>query len=185
MKSNKLINNLPNILTIARLFLLPVIFSLFLVGAEWAAWWVLGLYVAGAVTDWLDGYIARKMNIVTPFGTFLDPISDKIFVAVMFILLVGFDRLPGLWMAVPAIIIAREFMVSGIREYLGPKGIKVPVTKLAKWKTASQMFAIAFLIIGPYAPFTLATGQWLLLVAMVLTVITGWNYLKTGLKHIS
>ncbi|NCC22942.1 MAG: CDP-diacylglycerol--glycerol-3-phosphate 3-phosphatidyltransferase [Alphaproteobacteria bacterium] len=177
--------NLPNILTVARLFLLPVIFVLFMVGEAWAAWTALAVYVVGAVTDWFDGYFARKHNLVTPFGTFLDPISDKIFVATLLVLLVGFERLPGWWMAVPIVILAREFAVSGMREFLGPYNIKVPVTKLAKWKTTSQMAAIALLIVGPYVPLGLISGQILLLVAMALTVITGRGYLATGLRHMN
>ncbi len=153
-------------------------------GEEGAAWVSLGIYVVAAFTDWLDGYLARKMNNVTPFGVFLDPISDKIFVAAMFIMLAGFDRLPGVWLALPMIILMREFLVAGMREYLGPLGIKMPVTKLAKWKTASQMFAIAILIVGPYVPMGLLSGNLLMLVATVLTVITGWNYLKTGFRNI-
>jgi CDP-diacylglycerol--glycerol-3-phosphate 3-phosphatidyltransferase len=176
--------NLPNILTIVRLLLLPVIFILFLMGGELASWICLAMYITGAATDWLDGYIARKMNVVSPFGIFLDPIADKIFVSVLLLLLVGFDRLPGIWMAVPAIILMREFLVAGMREYLGPKGIKMPVTKLAKWKTASQMLAIAVLIVGPYIPYGLTSGRTLMLVAMVLTVVTGWKYLREGFRQV-
>jgi CDP-diacylglycerol--glycerol-3-phosphate 3-phosphatidyltransferase len=183
--SGKYLKNLPNILTVVRLFLLPVIFVLFMAGGEGAAWIALIVYIIGALTDWFDGYLARKLKVVSPFGIFLDPISDKIFVAAMFVILVGFDRLPGWWMAVPIIILGREFLVSGMREYLGPKGIKVPVTKLAKWKTASQMLAIAILVVGPYVPAGMMAGQLLLLIAMVLTVITGWNYLKTGMQHMN
>lgn len=180
-------NNLPNILSIARLALLPVIIWLFFMEAHWGAkavWLCFILYAIGAITDWLDGYLARKMKIVSDFGTFFDPISDKIFVASMLVLLVGFERLPGLWMVPVLVILAREFLISGLREYLGPRNIQVPVMKLAKWKTAVQMIAIGLLVIGPYAPYTLESGRWGLAIAALLTVITGWGYMKAGLDHL-
>ncbi len=179
-----MIKQLPNILTVSRLLLLPVIFGLFFFAEAWAAWTCLVLYAIGAATDWFDGWYARKHNIVTPFGTFLDPIADKVFVAALLILLVGFSRLDGLWMALPVLILTREFLVSGMREFLGPKNIKVPVTKLAKWKTTSQMVAIGFLIIGPHLAYATLAGKLLLLIATVLTIVTGWQYLKAGKDHI-
>lgn len=179
-------NNLANILTLARLLLLPVIVALFYLEQSWggwAAWLCFLLYIVAAITDWLDGYIARKYNQISAFGTFLDPISDKIFVGVLLVLLVQFGRLDGLWSIPVLIIFTREFLISGLREFLGPHNVQMPVTKLAKWKTASQMAALGFLIIGPYVAFTLIVGQVLLLVAALLTVITGWGYLRAGLDH--
>ena len=102
----------------------------------------------------------------------------------LLVALVGFGRLPGLWMILPIVILAREFLVSGLREYLGPKNVQVPVSPLAKWKTAVQMTALGFLIIGPHIPFGLYAGQWILTVAAILTVVTGGEYLKAGLKDI-
>ena len=145
--------NLANILTISRLILLPVLIILFFLEAQWgalAAWLALLVYIIAAITDFYDGYVARKLDQITPFGTFLDPISDKIFVSTMLILLVAFDRITGLWLFLPIAIFAREFLISGLREFLGPKDVKVPVTFLAKWKTATQMLSLGFLIIGPY-----------------------------------
>lgn len=179
--------NIPNLLTLARLLLLPVIAWLFFMERVWggtAAWWCFGLYVAAAITDWLDGYLARKMNAVTPFGTFLDPISDKIFVASMLVLLVGFVRLPDAWMICAIVILGREFLISGLREFLGPKNIQIPVSKLAKWKTTSQMIATGILIIGPYTVYGLQGGRWLMVVATILTVITGWDYMKKSLPYL-
>ena len=98
--------------------------------------------------------------------------------------LVGFDHLPGPWIIPAIMIITREFLISGLREYLGPKNIKVPVSKLAKWKTAIQMVSLGVLIIGPLVPYGLIIGQWTLALAALLTVITGWGYLKTGLKSL-
>jgi len=177
---------LPNILTIARLLLLPFMVWLFFMEDEWgagAAWWCLGLYGVASVTDFLDGWVARKFGQVSEFGTFLDPIADKVFVGSLLVLLVGFGRLDGLWMIPVLLIFLREFLVSGLREYLGPKNVKMPVTQLAKWKTASQMVALGFLIVGPFVPYTLMTGQVLLALACALTLITGWDYWRVGLAH--
>lgn len=180
--------NLPNILTLGRVIFLPLIIGLFYIPDAWAAWAALGLYTLACITDFLDGYIARKMNIVSPFGTFLDPIADKIFIASLLIVLVGFDRLDGYWMIAAVVILARELLVSGLREFLGPKDIQLPVSNLAKWKTTVQMIALGFLVVGDFGdvlvPYTLEIGQVGVTIAAILTVITGWAYLKAGLKHI-
>ncbi len=181
-------NNIPNILTFCRIALLPVLIGLFFITEAWAAWTALGIYTLACITDFLDGYIARKMNIVSPMGTFLDPIADKIFIASLLILMAGFDRLDGVWMIAAIIILSRELLVSGLREFLGPMNIQLPVSKLAKWKTTLQMIALGFLVVGDYGdflvPHTLLIGQIGLTVSALLTVITGWDYLKAGLKHI-
>ncbi len=177
-------NNLANILTLTRLALLPVIILLFYMPGAWAAWACLGLYIIGAATDFLDGWVARKFDQITEFGKFMDPISDKIFVATMLIMLVAVDRISGIFVVAVIIILAREFLVAGLREYLGPKNIKLPVTNLAKWKTAIQMIVIGCLIVGPYDIYIEAAGQIGLGVAAFFTVITGWNYLQSGMAHI-
>ncbi len=179
-------NNIANILTIARILLLPVIIALFYLEASWGAWaaWLCFIiYVISAVTDFFDGYVARKLNQITPLGTFLDPISDKIFVSTLLILLVAFGRIEGLWLICVILIFAREFMVSGLREFLGPKNVKMPVTVLAKWKTTVQMVSTGFLILGSYAPYALSIGLITLLIATAFTVITGTQYLMAGMKH--
>lgn len=173
---------LPNILTLSRMALLPVLIWLLYQPESWAMWSALGLYAFSAITDFLDGYIARKMDIVSPFGTFLDPIADKVFVAIILIALVDIGRLEGLWTIPVIVIFTREFLVSGMREFLGPKNIKLPVTQLAKWKTTFQMVALGILIYGGTATFG---GQLTLAVAAILTFITGWSYLKEGFKHIN
>jgi len=180
--------HIPNILTLSRVVLLPVLIGLFFIPGAGAAWAALSVYTICAVTDFLDGWIARKYHITSKFGTFLDPISDKIMVACLLLVLVGFDRLPGLWMIPALIIFTREFLISGLREFLGPQNITVPVSKLAKWKTAVQMVALGFLIIGDYGdvilPGTLLIGQIGLTLAAAITVITGWSYVRTGFRHI-
>lgn len=175
--------NLPNILTLFRLGLLPFIVLLLFIPASWAAAVALTLYVLGAITDWLDGYLARKHDQVTEFGTFMDPISDKIFVATIMLMLVATDRIIGIWVILVIAILIREFMVSGLREYLGPKGIKVPVSELAKWKTAAQMVATGLLIIGPYMFGGIFLGVTALIAATAITLYTGWDYLKIGYEH--
>jgi cardiolipin synthase len=180
--------NLPNLLTFLRIVSLPVLIALFFVESYWAAWTALFIYILACITDFLDGYLARKYKVESAFGKFLDPISDKIFVASLLVTLVAFDRLDGLWIIPVIIIMMREFLVSGLREFLGPMNIQLPVSQLAKWKTTIQMVAMGFLVVGPYGndvlPYCLTIGQWGLAIAALLTVITGWDYLKTGIKHI-
>lgn len=197
-----MLKQLPNILTVSRIVLLPVLIGLFFVPGAAAAWTALWIYIFCAVTDFLDGYIARKFGSTSGFGTFLDPISDKIMVGSLLLTLAAFDRLHDGWIIPAIVILMREFLISGLREYLGPKNISVPVSKLAKWKTGLQMTALGFLIIGHYgdgameAVFgmlvpgegtvagALLTGQILLAAAAVITMITGWNYVKVGFRHI-
>lgn len=178
---------LPNILTVLRLLLLPLLICCFYLEADLGAtaiWCGFAIYTIAAITDFLDGWAARKLNQISAFGTFLDPISDKIFVSTLLILLVAFDRLEGLWLLPVIIIFFREFLISGLREFLGPHDVKMPVTKMAKWKTTLQMVALGLLILGPLDLAILAFGQWCLLFAAGLTVITGWGYLKAGMDVI-
>lgn len=186
-----MLQQLPNILTISRIVLLPVLIGLMMVDESWAVWSAVWIYSFCAITDFFDGWLARKYGGTSKFGTFLDPISDKIFVACVLLVLVGIDRLPDLWIIPALIIFVREFLISGLREFLGPQNITVPVSKLAKWKTTVQMIALGFLIAGNYGdsvlfffPHTLLIGQVGLALAAVITVITGWNYLKVGFQHI-
>jgi cardiolipin synthase len=196
-----MLRHLPNALTISRIVLLPVLIGLFFVHGAAAAWWALWIYIFCAITDFFDGYLARKFGSTSGFGTFLDPISDKILVVSLLMALAAFDRLEGFWVIPAIVILAREFLISGLREYLGPQNVKVPVSRLAKWKTGFQMTALGFLIIGDYGDKTmqtvfgvlvpqedivgaLLTGQILLTLAAIVTLVTGWNYLKAGIKHI-
>ncbi len=180
--------NLPNILTVFRVVLIPFIIGLFYIDEPWAAWTCLALYSLAAVTDFFDGYFARTMNLSSAFGKFVDPIADKLLVAALLIALCSFGKIDGWWTLSAIVIIMREFLISGLREFLGPQNIQIPVSKLAKWKTFIQMFALGFLIMGEYGvdvyPYVLETGQWGITIAAVLTVITGWNYMKVGMKYI-
>lgn len=176
--------NIANMLTMARILLLPVIILLLFVHANWASWSVLVLYILGALTDWLDGWVARKYNQVSAFGTFLDPISDKIFVVTILLMLIATDRIEDLMVLPVIIILVREFVVAGIREFLGPKGIKLPVTNLAKWKTAIQMVATGMLILEPVSSIIAFSGNLLLCAAAILTAVTGWGYVKAAWQHV-
>lgn len=178
---------IPNILTLARIAMIPLIWLLFLLENSWgssAAWICLGVYTICAITDFLDGYLARKLNQISAFGTFLDPISDKIFVGCVLLLLITFDRIGGIWIIPVFIIFTREFLISGLREFLGPKNVKMPVTQLAKWKTTAQMLSLGFLIVGPHAEYAQISGLILLSVAALLTAITGLQYMKAGWTHL-
>lgn len=183
-----MIRHLPNILTVARLVLLPVLGAFLFLEGSVAAWSALVIYILCAATDFLDGYVARAFNVTSKFGTFLDPISDKIFVAVLLVLLVGVDRLEGLWILPAIVILMREFLVAGLREFLAPQNITIPVSRLAKWKTTLQMLAMGFLIVGNYGdilvPHTVLVGKIGLSVAAAVTVITGWSYFKKSLHYI-
>lgn len=180
--------HLPNILTIGRLLLLPFLVIMMMTGTAWASWTALGLYTISCVTDWLDGFIARRMKYESSFGTFLDPIADKIFILTVLLTLVANDTLSGIWITPVLLILAREFLIAGLREFLGPKNVQVPVSNLGKWKTTIQMIALGFLVVGEYGdsvlPYTVEIGKVGLLAATALTIQTGWDYLKTGIKHL-
>ena len=180
-------NNLPNQLTIARMTVIPVILALILMSAQWAAWIALVLFVAAAITDALDGWLARKRAQVSSFGRVMDVIADKLLVSAVILVLVNTRTIAGPTIVPAIIILLREVAVSGLREFLAEIKISVPVSKLAKWKTMSQFFALSFLIIGAYAPQqipALFIGTVLLWIAGALTLITGWDYLRANLDHL-
>jgi CDP-diacylglycerol--glycerol-3-phosphate 3-phosphatidyltransferase len=176
--------NIPNALTVGRIVLIPPLMALMLAPPLWTMWLAVVLYTAIALTDWLDGYFARIMNQNSEFGRFLDPIADKILVAAVFIALASYGTLHGILLAMPIIILTREFLVAGLREFLGPKNVVVHVTKLAKWKTTVQMIALGFLIGGKVYVSAALCGNLLLLLATALTIITGWQYFKTALPYL-
>lgn len=175
-------------MTIGRLMTLPLLVILMMIDASWAAWSALAIYTLGCITDYLDGYIARRYKLESNFGKFLDPVADKIFIATVLIALVANGNLDGWWVVPVLLILCREFLISGLREFFGPQNIQFPVSKLAKWKTGIQMFALGFLIMGEYGvpvlPLNVEIGYTLLIAATVLTVITGWAYVKEGMKHL-
>ncbi len=186
---------LPNILTISRVVVIPILILLFLIPSDMAILLAGVLFIMAAITDYFDGYFARSMNITSSFGRFLDPIADKLLVVSSLFMIAATqgDTYYGArffgsnaLFAIPAmIILCREIIVSGLREYLAELKIGVPVTRLAKWKTGVQMTAIPFMIFGfLFLPFAYI-GTILLWIAAVLTMITGWDYLKSGLQYMN
>ena len=144
------------------------------------------LYCLMAITDYFDGYVARATGTVSRLGIFLDPIADKIMVAAVIVMLIYTQTIIRWEVIAALIILLREITVSGLREFLASLQVSVPVTKLAKWKTAFQLIALGALILGgamPQWPWVHEVGVWSLWAAAALTVVTGWDYLRVGLKH--
>jgi cardiolipin synthase (CMP-forming) len=181
--------NLPNLLTYARVAAVPLVVAfLFWPTEPWARWTALAIYAAAAITDFLDGYLARVWAQQSSLGRMLDPIADKLLVAAALLALTA-DRTiygPSLWAAI--VILCREILVSGLREYLAELRVPVPVTAVAKWKTTVQMFALGFLIAGPAGqavmPLSIDIGIVLLWIAAILTLYTGWDYMKASYDHV-
>lgn len=177
--------SLPNVLTVARVVAAPMVLLVFLVFERPAADWVaFALFTGAAATDWLDGRIARRWGVVSPLGRMLDPIADKAIAAIALATLLGLHGL-NIWLALPvAVILLRETLVSGLREFL--KGADIlSVTTLAKWKTTAQLVAISVLFLaGPLGPVVWWAGVAALWVAAALTAVTGWDYFIKGVAHI-
>lgn len=181
--------SLPNILTYGRIAAIPaVVFFLFWPGDYWSRWFALALYAAAGLTDYFDGYLARAWSQQSAIGRMLDPIADKLLIAACLLMLVadGTIRSWHLWAAI--IILTREMLVSGLREFLAELRVSVPVSKIAKWKTTAQIVSVGFLIAGPAGetvlPGTTRIGIALLWIAAILTIYTGWDYLKAGIRHL-
>jgi cardiolipin synthase len=175
--------NPPNLLTGARVLAVPAMVAAFYIPGAVGKLVTCAIFTVAAVTDYFDGYLARSWSMQSPFGRMLDPIADKLLVGAAILMLVHFDRAPIL----PSLIIlCREILVSGLREFLAEAQVGLPVSRLAKWKTSVQMLAIAFLIAGTAAPWWLYAeyvgtgGLWL---AAGLTLVTGFDYLMVGLRH--
>lgn len=186
-----MLSDLPNLLTLSRIAVIPVIVVLMAIGTAAADAVATLLFVLAAITDYLDGKLARDWRQTSDFGRMLDPIADKLLVGAVLMMLVGTRRL-GQASLYPAIVIMlREILVSGLREYLAQSQARLPVTRLAKWKTGVQLVALGALIAGegtarltgldwlPVEPI----GLVLLWLAALLTLITGWEYLLAGLRQ--
>jgi cardiolipin synthase len=181
-----MLTSLPNLLTLMRIVIIPVLVALFYIPGEGARWLACGLFAIACITDYFDGYLARHRNEVSPLGRFLDPIADKLLVAAVILMLVGRGGIEGLVILPALVILCREILVSGLREYLAEIRVPMPVSKMAKWKTVIQMVALGFLIVGDAGPAFLPVqtiGEVGLWVAALLTFITGYDYLRRGLKH--
>ncbi|RST31224.1 CDP-diacylglycerol--glycerol-3-phosphate 3-phosphatidyltransferase [Sphingomonas ginkgonis] len=183
---------LPNLLTLSRILAVPILVFLLWRPApiDYAITFV--LYCVVGITDYFDGYLARAQGLTSRLGQFLDPIADKIMVAAVLMMLVSSRKanpepeIAGMHILAALIILLREIIVSGLREYLAPLNVSVPVSKLAKWKTTFQLVALGGLILGgafPSQSWVHWTGLGCLWAAALLTLVTGWDYLRTGIRH--
>ncbi|MFZ2868607.1 CDP-diacylglycerol--glycerol-3-phosphate 3-phosphatidyltransferase [Zavarzinia sp.] len=183
-----MITNLPNLLTLFRIVVIPLMVAAFFLDFPIANWVSLTLYTAACVTDYFDGWLARAWNQVSPLGRFLDPIADKLLIAAALLMLVAKGHIVGPAVVAAVVIMCREVLVSGLREFLAELRVSVPVSKLAKWKTTVQMLALGFLMVGRASPDAIPSediGLWCLWIAAALTLVTGYDYLRAGLKHIT
>jgi len=185
--------NIPNMLTYARILAVPlVVLCFFLEGtlksSDSARWAAFTIFILASVTDFLDGYLARIWKQTSNIGRMLDPIADKLLVSSVLLLMAADGTIAGwsLWAAI--IILCREILVSGLREYLAGLKVSVPVTQLAKWKTTLQLIAIGFLLAGPAGDkvigYATEIGLVLLWISAIITLYTGYDYFRAGLKHI-
>jgi cardiolipin synthase len=184
---------LPNLLTYGRIAAVPVVvlclyFQEVPRNGEWLRWVALAFFIAAGVTDILDGYFARKWGELSSFGRMLDPIADKLLVAAALLMLVHDGTIRGLSIFAAVVILCREILVSGLREYLAELNVRVEVTRLAKWKTTVQMVAVGFLVAGDAGDvvFGVVTpiGLSLLWLSALLTLYTGFDYFRAGVRHL-
>src|SRR5512140_3486318 len=182
---------LPNLLTYGRIAAVPAVVACMywqdiLHGGTWLRWVALAIFIAAGITDVLDGYFARSWSQQSTFGRMLDPIADKLLVSSCLLMLAADDTIRGwsLWAAI--VILCREILVSGLREYLAELRVSVPVTQLAKWKTTLQLVAVGFLIAGKAGdailPVVTPIGLTLIWLSALLTLYTGWDYFKAGIR---
>jgi len=183
------LTRLPNILTYARIAAVPVVVGCLLIGGDTARWIALAIFVVAAITDFLDGYLARLWSLQSSLGRMLDPIADKLIVAAVLLMLAADGTIYGPHLWATLIILSREILVSGLREFLALLQVSVPVTELAKYKTAIQLIAIGFLIAGPAGdkvlPYNSEIGLVGLWIAATLTLYTGYDYFRAGLKYLT
>ncbi len=176
---------IPNILTLSRVALIPVVIAMLFADDPAMRWWVFGLFVVLALTDYLDGYLARVLDQASALGALMDPIADKVLVAALIVALVARGDITGWDVAGAILILCREFMVSGLREFLAQRDLPLPVTKLAKWKTTAQLVALALFILAPLAdPGQLLAVSAVWWVATALTLITGFDYVRSAARQL-
>jgi cardiolipin synthase len=183
--------DLPNLLTISRILAIPLLVLLVAMQTPWGDIAACAVFSAAAITDYFDGKIARDRQAVSDFGRMLDPIADKLLVGAALMLLAGFDRLGAFGLLPAIVILLREILVSGLREYLAGLRVGLPVTRLAKWKTGFQMGALGVLLAGDSGAAVIGLGalpigllgELMLWIAAGLTLLTGWDYWSAGLRH--
>ncbi|WP_339860970.1 CDP-diacylglycerol--glycerol-3-phosphate 3-phosphatidyltransferase [Paremcibacter congregatus] len=178
--------NFANLLTFSRILMIPLIVGSFYLDGTKSNWIGFAIFTIAGVTDFFDGYLARKYEMSSALGKFMDPIADKLLIAAALLMMVAFKRIEGLAVIAAVIILCREFAVSGLREFLADLKVSVPVSYLAKWKTTLQMLALGFLLVGEASPDIIPSvmiGNICLWVAALITLYTGYDYLRTGLRH--
>jgi cardiolipin synthase len=181
-----MLNSLPNILTMSRIAMIPAMVGAFYLEFPLANWVAFGVFAAAGITDFFDGMLARSWNQQSALGRFLDPVADKLLIAAAILMLVAFKHIQGLDVLAAVVILCRELLVSGLREFLAELRVSLPVSRLAKWKTTVQMLALGFLLVDTATPAFIPSpligtiGLWL---AAVLTLVTGFDYLRAGLRH--
>ena len=183
--------DLPNLLTLSRILAIPVLVALAALRLPWGDVAACAVFAAAGITDYFDGKIARERQQISAFGRMLDPIADKLLVAAALMVLLGMNRLSDLALYPAIVIMLREILVSGLREFLAGLRIGLPVTRLAKWKTGFQMGALGTLLAGDSGAAVLGLGflpvaligEAMLWTAAGLTLLTGWDYLVAGLRH--
>jgi len=176
--------NWPNRITLARVVMIPIMMVFLLINQDWSRNTACAIFIIASLSDMLDGYLARKYNQITNFGKIMDPLADKLLVTAAMVILVELGDLQA-WIVV--VILAREFAVTGLRSVAAAEGIVVAASKVAKWKTTFQMFAVIFLIIKPLviSAININIGMVLMYVALALTIYSGCDYfIKIG-KQIS
>src|SRR5664279_5255315 len=183
---------LPNLLTYGRIAAVPVVVGLLYWqsiagGGLWLRWVALAVFTAAGLTDILDGYLARMWGQQSSLGRMLDPIADKLLVASSLLMLAAGTTIHGWALLAAIIILCREILVSGLREFLAELRVSVPVSQLAKWKTFGQLVALGFLIAGEAGekvlPQTIEIGIVLLWLSAIVTLYTGWDYMRAGLRY--
>jgi cardiolipin synthase len=184
---------LPNILTYSRIAAVPVVvacmyWSNILQGGLSLRWVALAVFTAAGITDFFDGYLARIWGQQSSLGRMLDPIADKLLVGSCLLMLAAEDTIHGWALLAAVVILCREILVSGLREFLAELRVSVPVSHLAKYKTMVQLIAVGFLIAGEAGdqvlPMTTNIGITLLWISAIITIYTGWDYLRAGLRHV-
>jgi CDP-diacylglycerol---glycerol-3-phosphate 3-phosphatidyltransferase len=179
--------NIPNIITYVRILVIPTIVILFYIDGLLARWAIAILFFIASVSDFLDGYIARKFQQYSDLGKLLDPIADKLLVAAILILLVAVDSLKDYTLIPAIIILSREILVSGLREFLANQNVSMPVSMLAKWKTTLQLMALEGFLLSyaaPKCPWLAGLSAGILWIAAILTVMSGYVYMRQGVKHL-
>jgi cardiolipin synthase len=183
-----LVTSLPNLLTYGRILAVPALVATFYFESHTSHWVALWIFIIAGITDFLDGYLARAWDQQSSLGRMLDPIADKLIVSAALLMLASDNTISGLSLIPTVVILMREILVSGLREFLAELQISVPSSRLAKWKTAVQIVSICFLLAGEAGetvlPGTLVIGISGLWFAAIITLVTGYEYFRAGIKHL-